>query len=190
MKKFLIVIIIGLIIFTGCNMHDSSSGINARDLWFYDSAVQVASTFGYNLYDDPRAAIGQPNYFTGRNERTGICIDYAVTFAVLTDSFVVFSPPYSFSGIYKIVDENTPVSRQNNAQSSNNRIRLESWDKTEAWYLEKIGEFHSYLFIRFGNPTPSHAWNYTKDNYLIDTNKLDFVGPDVNQYSSWCRKLK
>ena len=201
MKKIIIFLIIPVIFFS-CEMPNGDSGSHDDDKpWFYNQALEVAYMFGYNLINESNPVYTQNayNYFIGPNERTGVCLDYAIYFALLTDSYVIISPPNTPNGIYEIIGEcEVPVGGYN-TRFSGNGIIARSQDRTEAWYLEKVMNFDpgmgmilndGYDFINHTanyhwEYQENHSWNLTKDDWIVDVTRFDAMGTGLYRDPDW-----
>ena len=206
MKKTMIIFVLVIIGFNSCDLTDSDDYKLEPKPWFYNQALEVAYMFGYNLINESAPGLTQnaPNWYVGPNERTGVCVDYSIYFALLTDSYVISSnTDLSMRGIYKIINECAVPGSGYNIQKSGNGIIYRSQDRTEAWYLEKVGDYQSGLGAstelqgdtwNYVDP-PNHAWNLTKDNYVVDVTAFDARGDtyifSYNDFlfSDWFRKI-
>ena len=200
MRKILLLLFIGFLFFsceTGLNddgiRHPddtshlgpgSNPGSDYQPPWFYDAAVTSASMF---YYDSTVPGVGYTpdrppnNHFTNPNERLGVCVDYSIHFALLTDSYVISSNTNSaIRGIYEIVGPiEVPMDDGSNVRLYRNGIIYNSRDRTEAWELRKVGEFDPSLLL--GYSEENHAWNLTKDGWIVDVMVKDFGWPNWYQ---------
>jgi len=195
-KIFGILLIVLFVGFSGCeNTFDGADGIahNPDDAtkednyvtWMANRMHDVAYMFVYTPFNvsDPSGLQANYNNYRGPNERIGTCVDYAIHLALLIDGFVIASPPLINAGIYKIVNNETPITSGGNWHPYNNGIIATSRDLTEAWYLEKVGEFHINLRTDIYEPVPqNHAWTLSEcGNYVMDAGNLDagnlYAGP-------------
>jgi len=180
MRKIIFILIAVFIFgFSSCDLKPKEES----DPWFFPAVFEVAYMFGYKLYDDSNTA---GNKFVGENERTGVCLDYAIHFALKTNSLVIVSTGVENPGIYKVIQEvSVPLSSRRWFSYNDEMIAI-AYDKTEAWYLEKVGEYYSGLKVDLtGDEHLEHAWNLTKDDYVVDVTAFDWCG----YYSVLYRKL-
>ena len=150
---------------------------------------QVAYMFGYGICDRPTSLgagqtifVAPDNRYKGPNERSGVCLDYAIHFALLTDAYIVSNSTDNRGGVWKLIGPAPAGTIWTGTGNSNralipgtNQSLAQSWDRTELWILEKVEEFNPNLNPDPDNPAlPNHVWNLLKCRSLItDITALD-----------------